>query len=138
VHGVAATSAAAFATRPLRGRVVWLADALKRRFDVAVVPEARERMLGFESNDGTLYPLVEDVRGRSFRLDERLRERDVELLVRQHEGSPAIQVVRVFTVRGGNKFELEYWCEICAIASYELKPCACCQGTLELRERRSE
>lgn len=122
-------------TKSLRGRVVWLAEALARLHGVKTVPEAADRVLALETPEGRLVPLIEDKRGHSFRLDERLRDIDVELLVRQYEGSPQIQVIQIFALKDDGKYELDYWCEICAIAMFELKPCDCCQADIELRER---
>lgn len=133
-----------YVTTTVRGRVVWMSEALARRFQVKTVPEAAQRVLALETADGQLLPLVEDIRGRSFRRDKRLRNIDVELLVRRYEGSPAVQVIRVFAFRKNGaikkegKYELDYWCEICAIAMFELKECACCQGPIELRWRHVE
>lgn len=131
----AAPSGPQFVTKPLRGKVVWLADALRRLHGVKTVPEAAQRTLALEAADGKLHPLVEDVRGRAFRRDERLRKMNVELLVRQYAGSPVVQIVRAFEVTKDGKLELDYWCEICAIAMFELKECDCCQGPIELRRR---
>lgn len=131
----ASADQATFTTKALRGRVVWLAEALSRLHGVKTVPEAAERVLVLETSGGDLYPLVEDVRGRAFRRDARLRQMNVELLVRQHAGSPVVQVVRAFELADGGKLELDYWCEICSIALYELKECDCCQGPIELRKR---
>jgi hypothetical protein len=115
---------------------VWLAEALQRRFGVKSVSEARQRILALETDRGDLYPLVEDVRGRAFRRDQRLRGIPVELLVRRYERSPSIQIIRVFQLRDDGRFELDYWCDICAIAMFELKACDCCQGPIELRARK--
>jgi len=125
-------------TLSLRGRVVWMNDALARRHGVKTVPEAAQRLLALETADGELHPLVEDIRGRAFRRDQRLRGQDLQLLVRRHAGSPMIQIIRVFALQQDRKFELDYWCDICAIAMFELKACDCCQGPIELRrvERR--
>jgi hypothetical protein len=125
----------AYDTLSLRGRVVYLAPALEKRFGAKAVPEARERILALESPDGVYTPIFEDVRGRAFRKDARLRGIDLELLVRQYEGSPMVQVIQVFALEDGKKYELDYWCEICAIAMFELKDCDCCQGPIELRRR---
>lgn len=124
-----------FKTLSVRGRVVWMADAMARRHGVKSVAEAAERILAIETKDGELLPLLEDTRGRAFRVDPRLMTFDVELLVRQHRGSPMLQVIGVNSIEKGTKFEVDYWCEICAIAMYELKPCDCCQGETELRRR---
>jgi hypothetical protein len=122
----------------LRGRVVWLSETLERKYGVKEVPEAAERVLVLETASGELHPLVEDIRGRGFRRDPRLRNIDVELLVREHPGAGFVQVIRVFQLKDGDKYELDYWCEICSIAMFELKECECCQGPIELRARKVE
>jgi hypothetical protein len=118
-----------------RGRVVWLAEAMERKHGVTSVPEANDRVLALETVDGRLLPLVEDVRGRGFRRDERLRKMDLEIEARAFPDSPFLQVIRLYELKEGHKYELDYWCEICAIAMYELKPCDCCQAPIELRRR---
>jgi hypothetical protein len=127
----------AAAPREVQGRVVFMGEALKRLRQVETQSDAVENILAIESEDGKLAPLVEDVRGRAFRRDERLRQMDVELLVRDVPASPMLQVigVRKLDREQNKKFELDYWCEICAIAMYELKQCECCQGPIELRLR---
>ena len=120
----------------LRGRVVWMAEALGRRFGIQTVPEAAERTLVLETSKGELHPIVEDVRGRSFRKDERFRGVDVELLVRRYEGSPMVRVIRIYALKKDSKYELDYWCDVCAIVMYELGPCDCCQEPNRLRERQ--
>ncbi len=125
-----------YETLSLRGQVVWMAEALAQNHGVTSLPEAAQRVIALQAEDGTLYPILEDVRGGSFRKDERLRGVPLELLVRRHDGSPMVQVIQVFAIDDDGKYELDYWCDICAIAMYELKPCDCCQGSIELRRRR--
>ena len=125
-----------FITRSIRGKVVWLNEALTRHYGIKTVAEAAEQMLALETEDGKLHPIAEDSRGRSFRRDKRLRGIDVELLVRQYEGSPMVQIIQVFAFKEDGKYEVDYWCDICAIAMFELKACDCCQGDIELRERK--
>jgi hypothetical protein len=132
-----------FALETHRGHVVFLHEALARRFGITTVPEAAERTLALEKADGTLIPIVEDVRGRAFRTDERLRQPEVEVLARRHRGSPAIQVIRLYEVAKDEvakdgKYELDYWCDVCAISMVELKPCECCQAETVLRRRKVE
>ncbi len=124
-----------FTTQSLRGKVVFLAEAMQRRYGVQTDADAAEKVVALEAQDGKLYPIVKDFRGRGFLLDSRLRNIDMELLVRQYEGSPMIQVVRVYTLKEGRKYELDYWCDICAIPMYELKACECCQGPTRIREQ---
>lgn len=115
---------APFRLRSLGGEVTWLADVPARRFGIQVVAEAADRILVLQTPDGPLYPVIEDIRGRQ-----------LDLLVRQHEGSPMVQVVRVLEIDKTCTYELDYWCEICAIAMFELKACDCCQGAVKLRRR---
>ena len=119
----------------LWNRVVWAAAVLEKR-GARSVPEAEQHTLALETTDGELIPILEDVRGRGFRTDERLREMDLELLVRKLPKSPFIQILGVYQWDGKRKLEIDYWCQVCAIAMVELKPCDCCQGETELRKRR--
>lgn len=137
-NGTAPATAPSFATESLRGRVVWLADALKRRYDIEVDRDVAQAMCALETEDGRLLPIVKDDRGRGFWLDERIRDIDLELLVRRFDDSPLIQVIRVYRVKPDGLYELDYWCDICAIPMFELKQCECCQGPIRIRERRAD
>jgi hypothetical protein len=125
----------AFVTETIRGKVVFLAEAIEKQAGLPSVPEARERVLALQTAKGELIPLLEDVRGRAFRRDERLREMEVELVVRRYKHSPFVQVIRVIEVAKKGRFEIDYWCDVCAIAMFEKKDCDCCQGDVELRRR---
>jgi hypothetical protein len=127
-----------YETLTLRGRVVWTSEALARLHHVQQVEEAAERGLSLETSQRALHPLIEDVRGRAFRRDPRLRAMEVELLVRRYGGAPYIQVIRVFELAQDGKYVLDYWCDICSITMYELKECDCCQGPIELRRTKVE
>lgn len=139
--GVAAVASgeeksASFETQTIRGRVVFLGEVMQRETEIAVVPEARERVLALRTNRGELIPLLEDVRARAFRRDERLRNMEVELVARRYANSPVVQVIRVFEVAKDGRYEIDYWCAVCSIAMFEKKDCECCQGESELRRRK--
>jgi hypothetical protein len=119
-----------------RGHVIFLADAVEKQTGVPVVPEARERVLALETTKGELIPLLEDVRARAFRRDERLRKMEVELVVRRYRGSPLVQVIGVAEIAKDGKYEIDYWCDICSIAMFEQKDCECCQEPNVLRRRK--
>jgi hypothetical protein len=127
-----------FQTRSIPGRVVFLGEALERRYDIKTVPEARQRVLALETPDGRLLPLVEDLRGRSFRKDPRLRRMDVELEVRQYQQAPLLQILRIYERQETGKFLIDYWCDVCAIVMYQDGPCDCCQDHNRLRKRPVE
>jgi hypothetical protein len=123
----------AYVTESLRGKVMWTGDALKQR-GIEIDPDAAQASVALVTAEGTIHPIVHDVRGRGFLKDERLRNREMELLVRRYEGSPYVQVIRIYTIKNGRKYALDYWCDICAIIMFELKQCECCQGPIRLRE----
>ncbi len=131
----ASASQEAYETVMMRGRVVWLAEALARRYGIETDADATEANVAIETPDGVIWPIVKDFRGRGFFLDERLRDVEMELLVRRFAGSPVVQIVRTYTMDGQDRYLLDYWCDICAIPMYELKACECCQGATRLRER---
>jgi hypothetical protein len=127
-----------YTTESLRGKVVWLSEAMKERFGIKTDDDVAHAVVALETAEGEFHPLLKDARGRGFHADERLRGVDMELLVRRYRGSPMVQVVRVYTLKPDGKYELDYWCDVCSIAMYELKPCECCQGITRLRERLVE
>jgi hypothetical protein len=116
----------------LRGKVLWTAEALKSRFGIEV--DAAHRSVSLVTDDGQIFPLINDARGRGFLKDDRLLNRPMELEVRKYPGSPFLQVIRVYTIKDGKRYTLDYWCDICAIIMYELQDCECCQGPIRLRE----
>ena len=124
-------------TQSLRGRAVWLAEALKKKYGIETDRDAIHAVVALETPSG-LLPIVKDFRGRAFYIDERLRDLDLELMVRTYEGSPMIQVVRIYALKDDAKYELDYWCDICSIPMYELKECECCQGPIRMRLRLAE
>jgi len=58
------------------------------------------------------------------------------LRVRRYERSPYVQVIRVLKRQQGELYEIDYWCDVCAIPMFILKPCECCQGETRLREQK--
>lgn len=127
-----------YRTERIRGKVVWLADAIERHHDIPIDDDVAKSAVALETADGQIIPLLKDARGRGFLMDKRLRNQPMELLVRRYQGLPVVQVITVYTLHDGKKFELDYWCDICAISMYELKVCECCQGPSRLRERKVE
>lgn len=127
-----------YTTETLSGRVVWLEDALARQLGVTTEPTAAATSVVLETSDGRLLPIIPDVRGRAFAVDERLRDQQMRLLVRRYHKAPMIQVIRVFVPKDDGLYELDYWCDICAIPMYIQKACECCQGPNRLRLEKVE
>jgi hypothetical protein len=116
-----------------RGQVVLVAEALERR-EIKAAPEELKGQVALETPDGELVPILPDWRGRAFYQDERLRNRKVELVGYRRPGLPYLYVLAVYTFdEQGRRNYTDYWCDICSIPMYELKPCDCCQETIRLR-----
>ena len=120
-----------------KGKVVKAHEALKRR-GVKAYPEELKDQVVLETKD-ELIPILPDWRGRAFYQDERLRDREVELVGFRRAGLPYLSVLSVYTFdEKGRRQYTDYWCDICSIPMYELKPCDCCQEEIRLRFERQE
>lgn len=138
VPGGAAGTEAEFEVRRIRGHVRWVAEALAEQFGISTLPAAAENELALLTPDGRLIPIVENLRGNAFRKDERLRAMELELLVREYAKQPYVQILKIYELADGKRFEIDYWCDICAIIMYVKGPCSCCQDDNRLRKRLVE
>ncbi|MFM9962068.1 MAG: hypothetical protein ACKV2Q_12675 [Planctomycetaceae bacterium] len=119
------------------GKVVNLQEALKRR-GVKASEEFQSQVV-LESDSGELIPIVPDWRGRAFYQDERLRDRRVDLVGTRQKAAPYLQVLMIFVFDdAGTRQYMDYWCDICSIPMYEIKPCDCCQAENRLRTQPQE
>lgn len=114
------------------GKVVLLLDALKQR-EIKSYDEVKNQVV-LDTDDGELIPILPDWRGRAFFQDERLRNRRVELVGVRRPKVPYLQVLMIFVIDDkGTRQYMDYWCDVCSIAMYEIKPCECCQDPIRLR-----
>ena len=121
----------------LSGKVVLLQEALKRR-GVKAFDEVKAQAV-LETDAGELIPIVPDWRGRAFFQDERLRDRRVDLVATRQKAAPYLQVLMIFVFdEKGTRHYMDYWCDVCSIPMYEIKPCDCCQADIRLRLQRQE
>src|SRR4051812_21088926 len=79
-------------TAVLAGKVVELAKALKAT-GLSFDEEPIAKQVVLQGSDGTLTPLLSDDASRALFLDERLRNRPIEIVGRRHRGLPYLQVV---------------------------------------------
>jgi hypothetical protein len=119
----------------LRGRVVELGPHANTTFGVPMDDELGKAVIVLVTTAGEVHPLVRDVRSRGFFLDKRLRDREMELHVHKYAGLPFVRVIDAYSFRNGKKHQVDYWCDICAITTYQPGPCPCCQDEIQLRER---
>lgn len=87
----------------------------------------------FTTTEGRVYWFRSGDRAVALFHDERVRQRELEIVAVQHsEGE--LELIRVFGLRDGRKFELSYVCETCNITEPVPGRCPCCGTPLELRE----
>jgi hypothetical protein len=122
-----------FRTEPYKGKVVPLAVLLARQ-GAKLDADAAPHWLALAGDDGKVYPLVKDDGARMFFKDARLLNRPMRLTGRLVPGTGLLQVTNVHSYKGGKLHEVYYWCDICSIRGFELHPCDCCGGPMELRE----
>jgi hypothetical protein len=126
-----------FAKKLFRGKVVKTHEALKRR-GVKSYPDELKDQVSLDTTD-ELIPILPDWRGRAFYQDTRLRDCDVELIGFRRAGVPYLNVLAVYTFdEKGRRNYTDYWCDICSIPMYEIKPCDCCQEEIRLRSEPQE
>ena len=119
------------------GKVVILQEALKRR-GVKAFDEFKSQV-ALETDGGELIPIVPDWRGAAFYQDERLRDRRVDLDGTRQKAAPYLQVLMIFVFDDtGTRQYMDYWCDICSIPMYEIKPCDCCQAEIRFRTQPQE
>lgn len=114
------------------GEVIELSAALKSLglpFDAD--PVAKQVVL--RERNGTLSPLLSDDASRALFVDERLRDRPLELKGNRFPGLPYIQVISFKVVDNGRLRTPEYFCGVCTISVRFPQICPCCQGPMELR-----
>lgn len=132
-----AFSAAGSEPVTLTGRAVELAAALKP-LGVAFDPEPVAKQVVVQGPDGAITPLISDEASRALFLDERLRDRPLEIQGRRFPGIPYVQVTSIRVDEQGQLRTPEYSCEICAISVRYPQTCPCCQGPMVLRMRPAE
>ena len=114
------------------GKVVMLRPALKSK-DVTAYDEF-DKMVALQTESGELIPIIPDWRGRAFYQDKRLRDRKLNVIGYRRKGIPFLQVLMIFVFdKEGKRQYMDYWCDICSIPMYEIKPCDCCQDPIRIR-----
>lgn len=114
------------------GKVVPLADLLKKS-GAKMDADAAPHWLTLVTSTGKVYPLIKDDGSRMFFKDGRLLDRPMHLTGRLVAGD-FLQVVQVHSVKDGRLYEVDYWCDICSIRTFEPGQCTCCGGPMVLRE----
>jgi hypothetical protein len=130
--GVADKGPAGTREQSFDGKVVALAEVLKKS-GVKLDADAAPQWLALVTSADKVYPLVKDDGSRMFFKDSRLLNRPMRLTSRLVAGD-FLQVVQVHSVKDGKLYEVDYWCDICSIRTFEPGQCTCCGAPMVLRE----
>ncbi len=132
---VGAAAVAAFdAPSPLEGKVLTLAAALKTRgIPVHPDPEPIAKQVVLLAADGAIIPLLSDEASRALFLDDRLRDRPVQIHAKRYPGLPYAQVLSFLVEHEGRFQSAGYECDVCVIRVRYPQICPCCQGEMVLR-----
>jgi len=84
------------------------------------------------SDTDTFYFLPDDHKAQIFR-DSRVREREIEVAGWRRDANH-LEIIRVYSVKEGKRFEIQYFCSVCNIKAFVGGVCWCCQDEFEFRE----
>ncbi|MBX3280306.1 MAG: hypothetical protein KF868_20080 [Acidobacteria bacterium] len=118
----------------LRGRVVCVTEELQQRYHVAADCDRRGHLYAVKTTDGELFAFLPTDAAAAIYLDERCRERELQVTSRLFPDLGMIEVIRLQSWKQGRLHNLFYFCEVCNIRTHKPGPCDCCQDPVEFRE----
>ncbi len=125
-------------TVSLRGRIVCLTEELDKRFNVLPDCDNRHHVYSLKTADGKIYPLLPTDTAAAVWMDERFRQRELQITARAFPNTSYIEVIKLQSWLNGKLHDLYYYCDICAITAFKPGPCECCQEPVEFRETPAE
>lgn len=122
----------------LRGRVVCLTEELDKRFNVVPDCDKRGHVYSLKTGDGKIRPFLPTDTAAAVWMDERFRQRDLQVTARCFPGTDFIEVIKFQSWLNGKLHDLYYFCDICYITASKPGACECCQEPVEFRETPAE
>lgn len=118
----------------LHGSVVCLTEELDKTYNVLPNCSDRGHVYSLKTADGKIYPFLPTDAAAAVWMDERYRQRDLQITARLFTPNNFIEVIKFQSWKGGKLHDLYYYCDVCAITAYKPGPCECCQEPVEFRE----
>ncbi len=122
----------------LRGRIVCLTEEYERLFNATADCGLRGHVYSLKTTDEKLYPILPTDSAAAIFLDERYRQRELQIAARLFPAGNFIEVITIQSWRNGQLHDMGYFCEVCNIWTHKPGPCDCCQEPVEFRESRAE
>jgi hypothetical protein len=121
-------------TVDVEGKLVRVADVLKKRHGVTLDAASAKTLLAIEQKDGAFVPLLHTAGARMLLGEKRLLGRTLRLTGRRYKGLDMLDVIATRTVKDGVLHDVHYFCETCVISVYRPGRCPCCPDEVVLRE----
>ena len=121
-------------TVSLRGRVICFTEELQKPYQVIPDCETRWHVYTLKTGDGKLYPFLPVDTAAAIWMDERYRQRDLQVTARLFPQTNFIEVIKFQSWREGKLHDLYYFCDVCYIYAHKPGPCECCQDPIQFRE----
>jgi len=118
----------------IRGRVVCLTEELEKRYRIIPECQTRGHLYSLKTEDGKIYPFLPTDTAAAIWMDKRFRERELQVTGRIFPESSFLEVIKLQSWRGGQLYDLYYYCDVCAISTHKPGPCECCQDPVQFRE----
>jgi hypothetical protein len=122
----------------IRGRVVCLTEEYERLYKVVADCGHRGHVYALRTSAGRLYPFLPTDAAAAVFLDQRYRERELQVTARLFPQGNFIEVIKLQSWRDGQAYNLGYYCEVCNIWTHKPGPCECCQEPVQFRETLTE
>ncbi|MFN0110386.1 MAG: hypothetical protein ACKVZH_16135 [Blastocatellia bacterium] len=118
----------------LRGKIVCLTEELDKRFNVLPNCDDQHHVYSLKTNDDKIHPLLPTESAAAVWMDERFRQRDLQITARSFPNTNHIEVIKIQSLINAKLYDLYYYCDICAITAFKPQACECCQEQVEFRE----
>lgn len=125
-------------TVSLRGRVICYTEELQKPYQVIPDCETRGHVYTLKTGDSRLYPFLPVDTAAAVWMDERYRQRELQVTARLFPQTNFIEVIKFQSWRNGKLHDLYYFCDVCYISSHKPGPCECCQDPVQFRETPAE
>lgn len=122
----------------VRGRVLCLTEELEQLYQVISDCDDRGHLYAIRTADGKTYPLLPIDTAAAVWMDDRYRQRELNVIARIFPQGPHLEVIKFQSWKNGRLYDLDYFCDVCMISTHKPGPCECCQDPVVFREQVSQ
>lgn len=116
----------------VRGRILCLDDSGQNQIAETDCGKPKTRF-GLKTVEEKIYLFSPDDAMIGMFFDPAVRQKDLQIKGRLHPNN-VIEIIKIHSIHEGKLYDIFYYCDVCAITSYEFGLCYCCQQPTDLRE----